>query len=281
MSGSTLMRQAMHNSKSLSLVALLAATSCGKATQPKPQCKAQQEEYAAKYIPDGFDPAAPPDGCTADDILPGEVLNLQYYRADLNGAPKLAIEPASIAEAIAAGEEHKVDVKPEPEFSIGAFKDVFPDDHDICEAPKLDATSLHVDAIPPEDPMKPETAVAAVDLTYKWANVKVLTKPLSNAVHFGADLERTTGTCTLKYKVSAVYPVIFCGDKEKPVLDENGMPTDEMEPDFENSKPLDPKEACAPSEAGQSEGSGLPDLKYDCPEKLLLCVPAVKFPATN
>jgi hypothetical protein len=265
----------------MTLVALFLAAGCGKATQPKPQCKAQQEEYAAKYIPDGFDPAAPPDGCTADDVLAGEVLNLQYYRADLNGAPKLAIEPASIADAIAVGEEHKVDVKPEPEFSIGAFKDVFPDDHDICLAPKLDATSLHVDAIPPDPAMPDDKGTPAVDLTYKWANVKVLTKPLSNAVHFGAELERTTGTCTLKYKVSAVYPVIFCGDKEKPVLDEMGKETGEMEPDFENSKPLDPKEACAPSEAGHSEGSGLPDLKYECPEKVLLCVPSVPFPATN
>src|SRR5689334_24118315 len=100
---STLMRQAMHNAKSMTLLALLAATSCGKATQPKPQCKAQQEEYAARYFE--VERSAT---CKDDDILSGEVLFLQYYRPNLDGVPKLAIEPSSFADAIAVGEEHKV-----------------------------------------------------------------------------------------------------------------------------------------------------------------------------
>jgi hypothetical protein len=270
---STLMRQAMHNAKSLSLVVLLAATSCGKATQPKPQCKVQQEEYSAVYIP--VDQGMPA-GCTPDDLKAGEVLFLQYYRTEVNGVPKLAIEPASFADAIAVGEEHQVDVKPEPEYSIGKFTDIYPDDKDVCTAPKLDDSSLTVaEVVADPNAMPPVEHVPAVDLNYKWTNVKVLTKPLSNAIHFGADLERKSGTCTMKYKVSASYPVIFCGDTMKPVLDEMGKPTGEEEPDFDNSKPV--QEVCT---FEHEEGSGLdPKLAYACNEHTLLCVPAHAFPS--
>jgi hypothetical protein len=264
----------MRNAKSMSLVALLAATSCGKATQPKPQCKAQQEEYAARYFEVDRSPT-----CKDEDVLTGEVLFLQYYRTDVAGVPKLAIEPASFADAIAVGEEHKVDVKAEPEFSIGAFKDTFPDDNDICTAAKLSDASLKVAEVP-ADPMAmpPVEAVPAVDLTYKWANVKVLTKPLSNAIHFGAELERTSGDCIVHYKVSAIYPVIHCGNGMKPVLNEMGMPTGEMEPDPESGDPDDSH--CAPSEVGASEGSGLsPELSYICEEHTLMCLPKKEFPS--
>jgi hypothetical protein len=265
----------MRNAKSLSLVALLAATSCGKATQPKPQCKAQQEEYAARYFEVAGSRSAM---CTDDDILAGEVLFLQYYRSDLAGIPKLAIEPSSFADAIAAGQEHQVDVKAEPEYSIGTFKDVFPDDKDICAAPKLADSTLEVAAIPPDPTMPDDKGSPAVSLKYTWANVQILTKPLSNAVHFGADLERTTGACTVKYKVSAIYPVIHCGDGMKPVLDDMGKPTGMMEPDPESGNP-DPT-ACEPSEVGADHGSGLsPELVYECEASTLLCLPKKKFPA--
>jgi hypothetical protein len=272
----------MRNAKSLSLVLLLAATSCGKATQPKPQCKAQQEEYAARYFPDGWDPAAPPAGCTADDVVIGEPLFLQYYKTDpVNGVPKIAIEPASFADAISVGEEHMVEVMAEPEYSIGTFKDIFPDDHDICLAPKLADSSVKVPEIP-ADPMAmpPTEAVPAVDLKYHWANLKMLTQPLSNAIHFGADLERTSGMCTLKYKVSAIYPVIQCGNGTKPKVDEMGNPIQgETEPDPSTGDP-DP-EACKPSKKGEAHGSGLsPDFEYECNKETLLCLPLHTFPST-
>jgi hypothetical protein len=272
MSGSTLMRQAMRNSKSLSLVALLAATSCGKATQPKPQCKAQQEEYAARYFE--VERGAM---CADEDAIAGEVLFLQYYRADVAGVPKLAIEPSSFADAISVGEEHKVDVKAEPEFSIGSFKDIFPDDHDICEADKLADSTVDVAEIP-ADPATMTEAVPAVSLKYHWSKLKMLTKPLSNAIHFGADLERTSGTCTIKYSVAAIYPVIHCGNGMKPVVDDMGKPTGEMEPDPESGDP-DPT-ACEPSEVGADHGSGLsPELTYECEKSTLLCLPSKKFPS--
>jgi hypothetical protein len=268
----------MRNAKSLSLVVLLAASSCGKATQPKPQCKAQQEEYAARYFEvDGSRTGT----CTDDDVFEGEPLFLQYYKTDpVSGIPKIAIEPASFADAIAVGEEHKVDVKAEPEYSIGKFNDVFPDDNDICLAPKLEDSSLEVAEVP-ADPMAmpPVEGVPAVSLKYKWSNLKMLTKPLSNAIHFGADLERTSGACTIKYKVSAIYPVIPCGNGTKPVLDDMGNPIPGMtEPDPSTGDP-DPA-ACEPSEVGAAHGSGLsPELTYECNKATLLCLPSKAFPA--
>ncbi|HXU82160.1 MAG TPA: hypothetical protein VN914_12230 [Polyangia bacterium] len=266
----------MRNAKSLSLVVLMAASSCGKATQPKPQCKAQQEEYAARYFEvDGSRMGM----CTDDDVLEGEPLFLQYYKTDpVSGTPKIAIEPASFADAIAVGEEHKVDVKAEPEYSIGTFKDVFPDDNDVCVAPKLEDSSLEVAEVP-ADPANMVEGVPAVSLKYKWSNLKMLTKPLSNAIHFGADLERTSGACTIKYKVSAIYPVIHCGNGTKPVLDDMGNPIPGMtEPDPESGDP-DPA-ACEPSEVGAAHGSGLsPELTYECNKATLMCLPTKAFPA--
>jgi hypothetical protein len=263
---------------SLPLVALLAGgvAGCGKATQPKPQCKAQQEVYAARYFE--------PEVTGMCEPLVGEQLFLQYYRTDpVMGVPKLAIEPASIADALSAAEEAKVEATAEPEFSIGSFKDVFPDDHDICEAATLKDAVVSVPEIPAMPPDHPDT-IPALSLTYKWSNVKVITKPLSNAIHFGATLERTENDCTVKYKVSAIYPVIHCGNGEKPVLDDMGNPVlgpdgkPEMEPDPESGDP-DP-DACKPSEVGAAEGSGLsPEYAYECEKTTLMCLPAKVFPS--
>src|SRR5439155_6781667 len=57
---------------SLSLTTLLALGGC-KAIQPKPQCKAQPADYAARYTV-----VSKSDPMCAE--LTGEVLHLQYYR---------------------------------------------------------------------------------------------------------------------------------------------------------------------------------------------------------
>jgi hypothetical protein len=257
---------------SLPLVALLAVGSCGKATQPKPQCKAQQEEYAARY----FDPEM--SGTCADgQVLVAEGVFLQYYRPAVNGIPKIAIEAGSVADALGAADERMVTdgVVAEPEFSIGSFADIFPDDNDMCEAKTLTETSVSVPMLPAMPPDHPD-AVDAVTLKYKWSNVKMLTKPLSNAIHFGANLTRTDGECVVSYKVEGIYPVVHCGNGTKPKEDEMGMPIPgETEPDPESGDP-DPS-ACEPSMVGADHGSGLsPEIAYECEATTLLCVPKAK-----
>jgi len=133
----------------------------------------------------------------------------------------------------------------------------------------------------PADPnaMPPVDAVPAVSLKYHWSNLKMLTTPLSNAIYFGADLVRTSGTCTLSYKVAAIYPVVQCGDAQVPAVDDKGQPIPNMTmADPSMGKP--DQSACAPSEVGADHGSGLsPQVDYVCEETTLLCLPKSKFPA--
>jgi hypothetical protein len=266
----------------LSLLTLATAVGSCEAIQPKPLCKARPAEYAAKYFAQGT-----PSGACAAKKITGEVLHLQYYlpkRDDPNDLPKIAIEPASVVAAIEAGEEAEVDVTAEPEYSLGKFSSVRPGDDDLCVAKSLADTSVSVPAIT-ADPAKMRAAAPAKKLVYTWSNVKMTVTPVSNAIHFGADLVRKDGDCSITYKVSAVYPALYCGDGVKPKVDDDGKPVlddmgkPEMEPDPTTGKP-DP-EACEPV-----QGSGLsPDLVYECDASpdgktgTHLCVPKDNFPS--
>jgi hypothetical protein len=268
------------------LIASATLFSCGKATQPKPVCRAQQAEYAARY----FDPEMS-GTCTPDDIMDGEVLHMAYYRTTpAGGIPKLAIEPASIADHVGEVEhwnegheamQIEITHSGDGEFSLGSFKDSQPDDNDICTAATLSEAGVTIPEIPADAmAMPPTTAIPGASYKYKWSNVKFITQPLSNAIHFGADLERTSGACTVKYKVSGINPVIHCGNGTKPKEDEHGMvlPGTETMPDPESGDP-DPA-ACKPSGIGEPEGSGLsPDYTYECVPHILMCLPAKKFPS--
>jgi hypothetical protein len=263
------------------MVALLAGAGCS-AVQPKPQCKAQPATYAARYTVDG----PPPMGMCADAVLAGEVLNLQYYRSkpeDTSATPSVAIEPQSIADAVAEGTEAKVMVNAK-EYSLGKYASVEPDDNDICEAKTMSDTTMMVPEIPANTMATPPVdAIPARDIAYKWSNLRMLVRPTSNAVYFGADLQRKDGDCVIKYKVTAVSPAVFCGDAVKPVLDENGVQKKDdkgnllTEPDPENGN-ADPN-ACKPI-----QGSGLnPLINYTCDidDKGVgthLCLPKDNFP---
>jgi hypothetical protein len=126
--------------KSFALIAAVALFGCGKATQPKPSCRAQNAEYAAHYL----DNPEIVSGMCDGKVLKGEVLHLTYYRSTpTGGIPKLAIEPASIADHLAEvdhwNEHHEMmqlEATHDPEeFSLGTFKSAEPDDKDICTAP--------------------------------------------------------------------------------------------------------------------------------------------------
>jgi hypothetical protein len=268
---------------SWSVVALLAAGSCN-AVQPKPLCKVQPADYAAKYVMTGS------QGMCDDKLLTGELLHLQYYRTsyDSSAPASVGIEPDSIHAAVSEGEEAKVIVKADKEFSLGQYATVEPGDDNLCVASTMSETVVAVAEIP-GDPaaMPPTETIAARDLRYKWSNLKMMVTPLSNAVYFGADLVRKDGDCIVNYKVSAVSPAKPCGDGVKEKTDEHGMPVKDAqgnvvtEPDPTTGKP-DPK-AC---EAVQ--GSGLnPYIDYLCdasPDGMHgshLCVPKGDFPALN
>jgi hypothetical protein len=279
---------------SVSLV-LLTLGGC-KAIQPKPQCKAQPADYMAKYETDHV---------ATDDCqnLTGELLHFQYYRpapGDASGRPSVAIEPASVADAISAGEGGGLmdgmgimaDENAKSDhayFSLGKYTTVEPDDNDICSAPKLNVTNIHVDMIP-ADPMMPMSMpIDAVDLTYTWSNLKMLVRPDSNGVYFSADLVRKEGMCEVKYKVTGVNgapadgstSVAYCGDAQVPVLDDMGNPVKddkgnaETMPDTTMGMPDDTK--CDRTK----NKNGLPhNLTFKCDKDTLMCFVDQAFPKT-
>jgi len=176
--------------------------------------------------------------------------------------------------------EVKVEEMPH-EYSLGSFKSAEPDDNDICTAAKLDDAGVSISLIPGDPTHMPEPIPDTPATTYKytWSNVKFITQPLSNAIHFGADLERTVGECTIKYKVSGINPVIQCGNKEVPKIGEDGkeVPGETM---IDPSMGDPDQTVCAPSKVGAAEGSGLsPDYTYECVPGILMCLPKKVFPS--
>ncbi len=226
-------------------LAALAAGGCD-ATQPRPLCRAQSAQYAARYTVQGT-----PQGACDGKVLTGEILNLQYYRSppgDAAGTASLAIEPESVFQAVKAGMATGM------EYSIGRYTAVEPDAANLCKAPTLSETSI---------------TMGTTAISYKWSNMEMMVMATSNAIHFGGDLVRKEGDCTVNYKVSAVYPALHCGDG----VDQMGMP----DPTTGKPNPA----ACEPV-----TGSGLsPDLAYACDASAdgtsgtRLCVPAKAFPA--
>jgi hypothetical protein len=245
---------------SLGLVAL---GSCS-AVQPKPQCKAMPAEYAAKYIMQGT-----PQGMCDGKILPGEVLHLQYYRSKTDyagGPPSVAIQPESVIEARDAAMSHMG-----MDYSQGDYTDIEPDDQNYCVAPKLSELNL---------------TAGDAHLVYQWSNVKMIVTPLNNGSHFGADLVRKDGDCTVTYKVSAVYPAVFCGTAKRVETMPNGQPViddmtkmPKMVDDPEHGIP-DPK-LCDPIPGNQIS----PDFALTCDASMdgmsgtHLCMPQKAFPS--
>jgi hypothetical protein len=277
---------------SLSLVGMLALGGC-TAVQPKPECKAQTGDYAARYTL--VDMSTMCEG----KILTGETISVQYYGVgrDANGKPKLGILASRAAAALALGDEHGADSTVTPDTyvtvtpgtpdmpdgmkytttaSLGPFASKFPNDKNICSIGDLGMASVQVPAIP-EDKMAdpPFDGAEAIDLAYTWTNLNMLVTPTSNAVYFGADLELKDGECTATYKVTAISPAVSCEKQmdeldpitKEPVLDPDGHPVQ-----VGSGEPDD--EACEPS-----DDNGLNvDIDYECDAKSFLCVPANDYP---
>ena len=183
----------------LGLGLILASAGC-EATQPRPLCRAQANTYAARYTMQGT-----PQGACEGKILTGEVLHLQLYRApiaDEGGTASVAIQAQSVIDALAGTMSL---ISAPTEYSLGKYSTVEPDPENLCKVPTLTETSV---------------TAGTARLSYAWSNVRMLVTPASNAIHFGADLVRKDGDCTVSYQVSAAYPTVPCGDG----LDSMGHP---------------------------------------------------------
>jgi hypothetical protein len=286
----------------VTLSTLLALGGC-TAVQPKPSCKAQSADYAAKYtVVSKSDPMC--------GELSAEILHVQYYRTKpdaTNNLPSIAIEPATLADSLGAAHHAAerdpavmVDVMTGSEFSLAKYTTVEPDDNDICSAPKFAQVANATVAAIPEDKMAcpPEDAIEPTTLAYKWSNLKMMVNPGSNAVYFGADLERTEGDCVVTYKVTAVNPAVGCGDGKGESWTQDAMTmmcTKDPEPDVDCTQvfPDDPDGHCDPFSGmavqgrcdAKTQGTGLnQDLTYTCDvdkdgNGSHLCLPEQDFPA--
>jgi hypothetical protein len=248
----------------VALSALAGLSSCDP-VQPTPACRVRPSKYAARYKVEGN-----PSGMCDGKVLGGEVINLNYYRDKRDyaeGAPSVGIEAASVADAV-----HEMENLPASnvEYSLGQFSTPRPGDDDMCKAPMLSETKV---------------VTPMANLSYKWSDFKVVVTPLSAAIYFGANLERKDGDCTVKYKVTAIYPATFCGDATVPVVDEMGKPVlgEDGKPTFED----DPEHGKPdPEKCNPVQGSGLyPDIDYKCDASAdgmsgtHLCLPVQDFPA--
>jgi hypothetical protein len=279
---------------SLSLASLFALGSC-TAVQPKPQCKAQTGDYAAKYT------LVDMAGTCDDKILTGETISVQYYGVGRDAAsakPKLGLLATRVAEALATGDEHGAEVTVDPVYttetkdetgkvvmtysstaSLGPFASVFPNDKDVCTIKDAGSASAKVADIPADmTAMPPTEEIPGIDLTYTWTNLNMLVTPTSNAVYFGANLELQDGDCKANYKVTAISPAVGCeGQMDTTEIDPmTMMPV--VDPDTGETAQVgtgmpDP-DACVPS-----DDNGLNvDIDYECDAHSFLCVPANDYP---
>jgi hypothetical protein len=186
---------------SLAALSLFGLLSC-EATQPAPICRAQQSAYAARYL----EPQVVSGTCTGK-MLSGEILHLQYYRGqDPEEATSIAIEPQSVADAI------KVAMNPPnagTEYSLGKYTTFHPDANGICRVEGMTVNA--------------KITAGSASIGYIWTNIEMLVTPTTNAIHFGAQLERTDGDCVVRYKVVAMNPAKGCGDGKDAMGEDDPM----------------------------------------------------------
>jgi hypothetical protein len=267
---------------SFALAGTLALGSCS-AVQPKAGCKTQATEYVVQYFK-----VSDNGMCMPDQEITAEILHLNHYAVDREkpgSLPKLAIEPADIAEGFDRAEHFMMEATGQ-QYSLGSFtteraEDVVfkvPTDKDpvdqavsVCSVPKLSDTGPVMIPATPADMAAMIEAHPAMERTYKWSKVQILTKPNSNAVHFGGRVERSDGACSITYDAAGIWPVRPCGDgkdAEGHADPHTGMPDDSL------CNPLKRLHDIHDDEREMNS-----ELKFKCDASTLYCVPERKFPS--
>ncbi len=180
----------------------LALMACG-AEQPSPSCMAGHGGWAAQYT------AKPGQSLTgACAAKKGEVVGVQaYYGTGTSRLlEKLALKTATLTALEAAPNVGADDAS--PIISLGAFSAGRPDAEHFCSVPSFSTAEQHLPA---------DGADPAIDISYKWSNVKLYVTATSPGQQLSGELEYTDGTCTGRYDVTAIFPAVDCG-----VTDDNG-----------------------------------------------------------
>ncbi|HYO67996.1 MAG TPA: hypothetical protein VEU33_18155 [Archangium sp.] len=209
----------------LGAVAMLAA-SC-EVSQPPIGCPVQSLVWVATYHPVGT------HECGSKT---GEQLGVAKYFSPA-GQAQFTIKPATLAALDGRDTQN-------PSFSLASMPEQA-NAEGFCVVPSLPEMRKQAEA----DPLGEKPAV---NVSYRWSNVRIVSMPEAPGTQLVADLEYTQNGCTAKYEAWAMWP----GD----VSCDNGQG--------------------APDETRcQNAISINSDFATKCEPTLLLCVPAKRPPS--
>lgn len=246
--------------------------------QPEPKCVTAHGNFATT-----FELVSQAGDGTCGELTSG-VLNVQSYNetlADSMGMldpdkPLMAIQDQNATNLIWDGRETNPS---DTAFAIGAFDSPEPDGDGYCSAASLSPARIRASAteeVPGGmidectlDPGMP--ALPAVDMAYKWSNIRVLVTPSAIGTKFTADLEYSEGDCVATYKVAAVWPIVECAE-----VDEDAPEPAAGDPVAEGCPEPDPAPPAMRAPTAEEDycltQGAIPDLPVVCNPDLLMCV---------
>jgi hypothetical protein len=269
--------------------------------QPAPRCTVAPGDFAVKYtiISGNCDP------------LPGETLSLQVYyppRSRSDSSPNfekatIGLQPSSltamVGDALHRGSAALEGDKP---YGLGAFASGKPGGDDYCQVPDLTLARVRLPALPEfTECGVTSPAQEAMDVSYKFSQVRVYNTPGAYGTQLDGVLTYTTPTCTSTYRVVGIYPAVACNTSATPAPDssdagaadeggvappaagDGGAEEDAGEaPELEEGceePPPDPGPQ-VPDDTLCGAGSGIsPEFAVTCDPALLMCVLANEPPS--
>lgn len=221
-------------------VAAVAAAASPGCSQPKPECtvgNAALYPFAAKFFLEEGDADSP---CAQ---VAGATVGMQVYNPDAGGYPDRNTKLVAIQVDRAAwtGENETIAESADRKtYSLGAFESNEPDDSNFCRVSTLSPAEVLIVPSPPDgeggggggdggagggeggagDGGDGGEPAEGRSLRYEWSNMEVYVTAANLGNTFQADLTYTEGTCTAKYRVVGLWPLVHCGlATEEPVLD--------------------------------------------------------------
>jgi hypothetical protein len=184
--------------------------------QPAGACKAS---HSSNYAIFDLTSTTGTGECTA---LTGDFVFMSKYNEPGTDVARLSLSVDTIAGALTGDERIS-------EFQSLTHLGDYPEEptDGVCVAPTLSPVAVNIPASgDPADGGDP-----AVNVTYNFSNVRVVSTALVPGTQWTANLEYTAGGCTATYNVVGISPLVTChevfinaDDEVKPVLNEQGMP---------------------------------------------------------
>jgi hypothetical protein len=189
----------------LAAVGLAVGVAVSCSDQPKTRCTTSRGRFAATFTPSGPlpDGGLPEAGCA----IVGEDLGIETYNPPSADGKSIDIEHATVwirgqsmtdAISMVGGKDNA-----HPEDAIGDFTTSTPGDDKFCQVGTM--TPAEQD-LPGDD----AGVVQPTTIKYEWSNVRFVVSPEAIGTQMIADLKYTRDSCTVGYKVTALYPSVEC-----------------------------------------------------------------------